>query len=216
MSVSGISGSEFARVPARAGTRVNPSDEDLLRRCAQKDRTALEELALRHQAVLHRFLCGLMDSPEDAEEAVLDVFVRVWQHAPRFRHQAQVRTWLYRIALNLARDAHARAAARPRTTSSDDNGAYGVAAAAGVTGDAQELALGRLARAEQARDLRRALGCLSPDDRSLLVLYYLEDWEYEQIQSVMNLSYTVLKMRLTRARRRLRQVLEAQTTEASA
>lgn len=215
MSVSGISGSEFARVPARAGTRVDPSDEDLLRRCAaQKDRTALEELALRHQAVLFRFLCGLMDSPEDAEEAVLDVFVRVWQHAPRFRHQAQVSTWLYRIALNLARDAHARAAARPRTTSSDDNGAYG-AAAAGGTGDAQELALGRLARAEQARDLRRALGCLSPDDRSLLVLYYLEDWEYEQIQSVMNLSYTVLKMRLTRARRRLRQVLE-QTTEASA
>src|SRR5262249_44127320 len=96
------------------GHAQNLSDEALLRLCAGGDTAALEELVRRYQTPLHRFLARLMGSPDDAEEAALDVFVRVWQHAPRFQYRAKVATWLYRIAVNIAHDAHSRRKARPQ------------------------------------------------------------------------------------------------------
>src|SRR5438309_2242317 len=81
-------------------------DEELLRRCARSDNAALEELVRRYQPRLTRLLSRLLDSPEDIEEALLSVFVRAWQYAPRFQYRARVSTWLYRIAVNIAHDTY--------------------------------------------------------------------------------------------------------------
>src|SRR6059058_4440339 len=96
------------------GREQEVSDEDLLRLCARGDSAALEELVRRYQAPLYRFLARMTGSPEDAEEAAQDVFVRAWQHAGRFQYRARVATWLYRIAVNIARDAHSRRQSRPQ------------------------------------------------------------------------------------------------------
>lgn len=180
------------------------SDEDLLRLCARGETSALEELTRRYQAPLYRFLMRMMGSADDAEEAVLDVFVRVWQHAGRFQYRARVATWLYRIAVNIARDAHSRRKSRPQEAWIEERQLETMA-----VGSAEEDALHLLEREDQARRLQRALARLHPNDRLLLVLYYLEDRDYEEIQEITELSYTVLKTRLARARRRLRDILDA-------
>ena len=155
------------------------TDEELLRICARGHNPALEELVRRYQAPIYRFLMRMLNSPEDAEEATMDVFVRAWQHAPRFEFRAKVATWFYRIAVNIARDMHSRRKSRPQEPWPEN---YELAKMA--IGSAEDDALGRLARQDRSKLLERALSRLSESDRMLLVLYYLEEREYEEIQKI--------------------------------
>jgi len=203
-----VSTGEYAALAREHGGA--PTDEALLRRCADGDSEALRELTRRYQAPLYRFLLRMMGSHEDAEEAVLDVFVRAWRNAARFEYRARVGTWLYRIAVNIARDAHSRKNARPREVELE-----AAERSHAAVGSAEEDAVSRLEQADRTRVLHRALNRLSPDDRLILLLYYLEDREYEEIQQITGLSYTVLKTRLARARRRLKKWMDAENGEAS-
>ena len=192
----------------RYGERVEPHelsdgvDRRLLRRCSQGDPAALREIVARYQPRLYRFLGPLLESPEDAEEVALDVFLRVWQQAHRFEGRASVATWLYRIAANAARDrlrrrqGQARVAALAESQAAEDV-------------NAEETALNRMEGEETSRRLRQALHALRPEDRLLLVLYYQEELGYAEIGQITHLPAPVLKMRLLRARRRLRPLLEA-------
>lgn len=214
---------QAARLHTEAQTRVDAqdrwrdlerrahmlADEDLLRLCAAGEHRALEELTRRYEAPIYRFLLRMTGSPEDAEEASIDVFLRAWQHAGRFQYRAKVATWLYRIAANIARDLYSRRKARPQQPWPDERQMERFGA-----GSAEEDALANLQRDDLSAALERALARLSPSDRLLIVLYYLEERDYPDIQQVTGLSYTVLKTRLARARRRLRTLLEA-TEQAS-
>ena len=182
-------------------------DRRLVQRCAGRDPAALQEIVQLYQVRLHRFLSRILGSPEDAEEAVLDVFLRVWQQAHRFEGRASFATWLYRIASNVACDQQRSKANRHRTKPLEDD-----IADAGIS--IEEAALDRLEQEERSRQLGRALQELRVEDRLLLVLYYSEELTYEEIGQITQHSYPVLKMRLMRARRRLRTVLDRLATEA--
>jgi RNA polymerase sigma-70 factor (ECF subfamily) len=186
----------------------NWPDIDLVRRCAERDPAALQELVRRYQPKLVRFVGRLLGSPEDTEEAVLDVFVRVWQQAGRFEARSSFATWLYRVAANVAYDAQHRRKTRPQTLPYADD-AYMSGAV-----DVEETALNSLERERRARLLQRALDTLSPSDRLVLVLYYIEEMDYEEIREIAQCSYPVLKTRLMRARQRLRAALDSLPSEA--
>jgi len=189
-------------------SEANASDEELLRRCACGNNAALEELVRRYQPALGRLLSRLLSSPEDVEDALLNVFVQAWQHARNFQYRSKVSTWLYRIAANLAFDIQKQHKKRQAGT------LLAQAEYAGNQENAETQALRHIEHEQQSRALQCALDRMNPSDRLLLVLYYYEQLDYEQIQGIMQLSYTVLKTRLTRARRRLRQFLEEEDREA--
>jgi RNA polymerase sigma-70 factor (ECF subfamily) len=191
-------------VSGHAQSGAVPSDEDLLRLCAKGDATGLEELTRRYQQQIFGFLYRLTGSYEDAEEATLEVFLRAWRTAGSFQYRARVATWLYRIALNIARDLHSRKLARPQEPWPEDE----EVAASLAVGSAEDEAMESLAGDEMGKRLQAAMQKLSPQDRELLTLYYLQDYDYEEIQAITGLSYTVLKTRLARARQRLRRQLE--------
>ncbi len=204
-----LSGSnDRQRVSIRVEELRSHSDEDLLRLCAESQSAALEELTRRFQAPIYRFLYRMLNSPEDAEEATLDVFVRAWQHAGRFQYRAKVATWLYRIAVNIARDMHSRKKARPQEQWPEDFDQLHNA-----IGSAEDDAMKRLERADQSKALTKALDRLSEGDRLILVLYYFGEREYDEIQAITGLSYTVLKTRLARARKRLRTLMGEEKSE---
>lgn len=193
-----------ARAALKTAREAGVSDEDLLRRCAGGDASALEELVRRYQSQVFGLLYRLTGSYEDAEEATLEVFTRVWRTAPTFQYRARVATWLYRIAVNLARDLHSRKKARPQEPMPTEEEAPAYLSVE----SAEEQALDVVASEETACQLREALDALAPADRELIVLYYLEDRDYDEIRAITGLSYTVLKTRLARARQRLRRQLE--------
>ena len=206
------SASSSADYVARRGRTdlENWPDIDLVRRCAERDSTAMQEIVRRYQPKLVRFIGRLLVSPEDTEEAVIDVFVRVWQQAGRFEARSSFSTWLYRIAANVAYDVQHRRKTRPQTLPyiSDELLASNVE-------DVEDTAIHSLERAQQSELLQRALGTLSEGDRLLLVLYYLEELDYEEICEVARCSYPVLKTRLMRARQRLRAALERMNAEVA-
>lgn len=79
----------------------------------QGDRTALAGLIRRFGPGLRRFAAGMLRNPEDAEDLVQDVFLRVWRAAESYDpDRAAVSTWVYRIATRLAIDRNRRTAFR--------------------------------------------------------------------------------------------------------
>jgi RNA polymerase sigma-70 factor, ECF subfamily len=177
-------------------------DDDLIRECARGETQALEELVARYEKPIYRFVFRLVSSPEDAEEAALEVFVRLWRYAGRFEFRSTVSTWLYRVAANLARDVRHRRRANPETA-----WPIGLDPLGGPTADTETDAIVDLERQERSRDVHRALARLGASDRLILVLYYLEERSYADIEAITGCSYSTLKTRLARARRRLRDQL---------
>ncbi len=182
----------------------NLSDEDLLRLIAEGSNTGMEEMVKRYQKPIYRFLMRFLDSSEDAEQTTLNVLVRAWEYAPRFQHRSKVSTWLYRIAFNMARDLFERRKGRPQQIPLLEQTNLG---SAGVR-DAESEALQRMEMDEKYQHLQCALKQLNETDRLLIILYYFEESSYEEMEAISGFSYKVLKTRLSRARQRLRAVLE--------
>ena len=80
-------------------------DQELLRRAGEKDHEAFRQLVEKHQGKVFRVCLGFLKNPQDAEELAQDVFFSVYKNARRFRGDAEVSTWIYRIAVNLCLNA---------------------------------------------------------------------------------------------------------------
>ena len=133
-------------------------------------------------------------NPVLAEDIAQEAFVRAYRALPDFRGQAQVRSWLYRIATNLALNAVSRRREYPQDTLPD------VAVVRSPERDA-ELALMR-------EDLAAAIEDLPPDLREALVLREFEGLSYQEIADRTGLPLNTVRTRILRARRALRGDME--------
>lgn len=204
-------GSTIVQVPSRpvnatiAAVREDGTDERLLRRCAEGDGEGLRELMRRYQPSFYRWFYHVMGNAQDAEDATIQLFMRAWNGAGKFEYRASVKTWLYRIAFNIARNARDAKQARPKQVDWESS-----AASLPAAPDVAEIVDRSLQRQRQAQALNAALQRLRPADRTVLTLYYIEDCSYEEIQEITGVPYHALKTRLSRARARLREELSGQ------
>jgi RNA polymerase sigma-70 factor, ECF subfamily len=185
---------------------LSVSNEELLFRCQQQDQEALQTLFRRHERPVYGLLLRMLGNREDAEEALADVFVKVWKSAGKFRGDSKFTTWLYRISSNSARDV-LRARRGHQTVSFEDMAEWDAEAAMNSkdTGDDPREAL---LRAEDRHLLMAAIQKLSEEDRLLITLYHLQELSYEEISQIVDSPPANLKVRLFRARQRLRQHFE--------
>ena len=174
-------------------------DDDLLGRCQRGDAAALTELIRRHQDRLFRVACRVLRDPARAEDAVADAFATVWARCRSWRGDAAGGTWIHRVAYRVVLD-HARARRRWwrafRRPAADP----------GPPDPSAELA-DRDEKARAAGRLDEALRALTPDDRALVHLHYYEGQSLAEIGAVLGVTRDALKMRLSRARARLREAL---------
>ena len=87
---------------------MSTSDHELMHRCGQGDAAAFEMLVRRWEGRIENVLRRLVTSPTDAEDLKQETFVRVLLASRRYKANGAFSTWLYRIALNLARDVARR------------------------------------------------------------------------------------------------------------
>ncbi|MGA2012464.1 MAG: sigma-70 family RNA polymerase sigma factor [Solirubrobacteraceae bacterium] len=183
---------------------TTPGDErgeaELVRRAADGDMSAFEELVMRYAdplfASLRRF--GLDEA--EAQEVAQETFLRAWRALPRFEQRSRFYTWLYRIGFN---EAQRRLARRP---------AAGVTVTAGedALADVADARPGPAEEAEQEdlrRALARALGQLPPDLRVPVVLRDIEGLSTQEAASLLELGEPAFKSRLHRGRMALRGLL---------
>jgi RNA polymerase sigma-70 factor (ECF subfamily) len=163
------------------------SETQLLRAGQAGDRTALEQLLVPYERPLYALCRGILGHADDAEDAVQETFLRALRALPAFRGEAAVRSWLYRIAVNVCLD---RKRAHQPTEPWDEERCPAVCHA----GSPESIALRHLR-------LTEALGCLLPRQRVILLLKELEGWSVGEIAVAMRWNEKKVYNELYKARR---------------
>lgn len=188
-----------AAAPLDDSAAPAPSDETLMGALAGGDLPALDALMLRWQTPLRAFLYRHLHNEADALDLAQETFVRLYRHRDRYRTGARFTTWMFQIALNLARD-HVRKAQRRRTDSLE--GAPPAATAGLAASGSSPDAAAR--RAEEVAAVRSAIAALPEDLREVLVLFEYEDKTHAEIAEIIAASPKAVETRLYRARDKLR------------
>ena len=179
------------------------SEAELVQRAQAGDTDAFAALVVEHQRFVYNLALQTLGDPHEAENIAQEAFVRAWLALPRFRQQAQFRTWLYRIVTNLCYN-HLPRLRRELTALND----LEIAAAEPPDETLANLAAGVEAD-ERRAFLHRQIERLPESYRLVLTLRYQQGLSYEEIASVTSLPLGTVKTGLFRARTQLRQALRA-------
>lgn len=172
----------------------------VLNRSQQGDRTAFAMLIRHYQQALFGYLGRMGLNQAAAEDIAQETFLRAWQGLNRYDpKRAEFSTWLFTIARNLALNELDRAAAKKEVSSDDDLSE----SAAGEPSPDQAIF-----SAQQRERLRKALLRLPLEDRSALALAYFQALDLASIARIEACSVGTIKVRLHRAKQKLRQLLE--------
>jgi len=181
---------------------------ELVGAAQEGDRQAFEELVRRTYVDTFTLACRLTGNQEDAGDVVQDAYLRAWRGIARFRGEAQFSTWLYRITANTAA-THVHKRYRNRSEPLDDLN--------------EPVELHPCAQPERAAEsaelldqLASAVAALPPKLRALVVLKDVYGLPHEEIADELGITVAAAKVRLHRARKRLRDVLYEQGEEAHA
>ena len=184
---------------------VGGREAALIQRCAEGDEMACAELMAEHQRMVVQLAMNLLGDRDEALDLSQEVFLRVFRTIQRFRGQSSLRTWIYRIAVNQARNKHRfwRRRHRADQISLDQHIATHGEFLSGRNSTPDRV----LAQKELATQLEQALDSLPFDQRTAIVLREVDGLSYEEIAFSLGVAVGTVKSRLTRARQTLRQEL---------
>jgi RNA polymerase sigma-70 factor (ECF subfamily) len=174
----------------------------LVARCTAGDEAACAELVAAHQRLVFGLALNLLGNRDEALDLSQEVFLRVFRTLSTFRGQSSLRTWIYRIVVNQARNRQRwwRRRHRDAQVSLDEhlrkNGDFE------STHEAPPDHV--LASKETAERIWRALDRLPFDQRTALILREIDGLRYEEIAFSLDIAVGTVKSRLTRARHSLR------------
>ncbi len=172
------------------------------------DRAAFDELVRRTFVDTFTLARRLTGNEEDARDVVQDAYLRAWRGIGKFRGEAQFSTWMYRITANAAA-THVRKRRRHRTEPIDET-----FEPADTRPEVQPAS--QAESADSLERIARAVDELPPKLRSLVVLKDVYGLSHEAIAEELGISVPAAKVRLHRARRKLRDLLYEEGAEAHA
>ena len=178
---------------------VRPShDDELVDRARRGDAGAFGELVRRHQNEVYTVALRMVADRHLAYDVAQDTFVRAWRAIGRFRGDAQFSTWIHRVTVNTAL-THRDRRSRTRADSLEEDFREP---------EAEGLSPERAAESAEIRPhLEAALVALPDTLRAVVVLKDVYDWTHADIAGELGITVTAAKVRLHRARRRLRSAL---------
>ena len=188
-------------------------DQALVGAARQGDPRAFEELVARHRDKIYARAFSMLRNEQEAIDLSQEAWVKGWQRLNQFQGESSFGTWMTRIVINLCLD-ELRRQKRQRTDSmeaiEEESG--------GVERQMPILEINPTAgleRTELRQRIDRALGQLSHEHRTVLVLHEFEDMEYKQIAKTMECSIGTVMSRLFYARRKLAALLADLKKESS-
>jgi len=180
-------------------------DQALVRAAQRGDMPSFEELVARHRDKIYARAYTMMRNEEEAVDLSQEAWVKGWQRLKQFQGDSSFATWMTRIVINLCLD-QLRKHKRQRTESIEDlNEESG-----GVERQMPVITVNPTAgleRIELRQRIDRALGQLSYEHRTALVLHEFEELEYKEIAKVMGCSLGTVMSRLFYARRKMATLL---------
>jgi RNA polymerase sigma-70 factor (ECF subfamily) len=176
-------------------------DSALVERCRAGDDAAFTALVDRYKDLVFGLIVRLIADRQRAEDLAQEAFLRIHRGLPYFRGEASLSTWIYRIVVNLCAQERGRRAPDVSLDEADASGRPRVEAA---RADRSFTDL------ELKDRLRNALDQLPDHYRVLVAAHYLDGVQYEALAEALDLPLGTVKTHLHRAKRRLREILEAE------
>ena len=176
----------------------NVSDRELVERVQRGEREAFDLLVLKYQHRIAKLIARYLRDQSEVLDVAQEAFIKAYRAIPRFRGDSAFYTWMYRIAINTAKNHLAAQARRPPESGIDlaDAGQFAGAA------DLKDYATPeRLALAEEIRHtVIASIEGLPEDLRTAISLRELEGLSYEEIARVMDCPIGTVRSRIFRAR----------------
>lgn len=177
-------------------------DQELVERVQAGDKRAFDLLVLKYQRKVQRLVARFVRDSGEVDDVVQEAFIKAYRALPTFRGDAAFYTWIYRIAINCAKNYLASPARRivPQSDliSDDDDDAESFDRNAGLhdvaTPDAE------YASKQIAEAVNRAMAALPEDLRTAVTLREIEGLSYEEIAAAMECPIGTVRSRIFRAR----------------
>jgi RNA polymerase sigma-70 factor, ECF subfamily len=180
--------------------RTAPDELELCRRITAGEHQLFGEIVARYQSLVAGAIVAQGAPAGEVADLAQQVFINAYKGLSGFRGEAKLSSWLYRIAINVARQAGRRAASQPAAESVEEaleSGRQPV--------DQQPLTAATVARQHA---LARALAKLSGPQRTALALYYFEELSYEEIAEALELNLNTVRTHIRRGKQRLAEWLD--------
>ncbi|QEM07572.1 sigma-70 family RNA polymerase sigma factor [Mucilaginibacter rubeus] len=177
------------------------SDIELIEQTLAGNQFAYADLVKRHQRFVFTLALRFAKGREDAEEIAQDCFVKAYRSLASFQGQSKFSTWLYSIVYTTAMTFLRKK--RVDTDSIDDEGTL-------VQVESHESAYDTNNAENKSRSyyLNQAIEQLLPDDATIITLFYKGEQSLEEIAQTMGIETNTVKVKLFRARQRLKEKLE--------
>jgi RNA polymerase sigma-70 factor (ECF subfamily) len=195
------------RTEAFSAPAAHEEDSALVAGLRAGDERAYETLIQRFEQPVYNLVSRLVDSPEDAADVTQEVFLKVFRKVSGFRAESSLKTWIYRIAVNEARNQRRwfiRHRGKEIGLEPAESNAQGPRDWLSDPGRSPyQTALDQ----ETHALIEAALQKVSPNYRAAVVLREVEDLSYEEISAVLEISLGTVKSRILRGRESLRKHL---------
>jgi RNA polymerase sigma-70 factor (ECF subfamily) len=182
------------------------SDAALVKRVQEGDKQAFNLLVLKYQTKIVNLVMRYVRDPDEANDVAQEAFLKAYRALPRFRGDSAFYTWLYRIAVNTAKNYLVAAKRRPVEYDLDlqDPEQYDMQARLKDI-DSPE---GVMMKDEVQQTIDEAIGELPEDLRTAIVLRELEGMTYEEIAETMECPVGTVRSRIFRAREAISKRIE--------
>jgi RNA polymerase sigma-70 factor (ECF subfamily) len=174
-------------------------DAELVARVQRGDKQAFDLLVLKYQRKIMRLLSRMIRDPSEIEDVAQESFIKAYRALPQFRGDSAFYTWLYRIAINTARNWLAQNNRRPSTSSSYES-------EDGETFDETDNLTdssnpeSEMASRQIAETVNKAMNDLPEELRNAIVMREIDGMSYEDIAQSMNCPIGTVRSRIFRAR----------------
>ena len=174
------------------------TDKELVKRVQKGDKGAFDLLVLKYEHKIVNLVMRYVRDPETALDISQEAFIKAYRALPRFRGDSAFYTWLYRIAVNTAKNHLAAQRRRPTDIELDlqDPEQYGLHAKLKETDTPEGVTLSH----ELKEILERAIAALPDDLRTAIILRELDGMSYEEIAQTMDCPVGTVRSRIFRAR----------------
>lgn len=188
---------------------ADPCEQALIRALSEGQEYAYEELIERFEHPVYNLVARLANDPADIADVVQEVFLKIFRSVGAFRGDCSLKTWVYRIAVNEARN-HLRWFLRHRRKEVGIDSAWpgyseDEPREASWMADKSPSPLQAAVDQEMHEMVEKALAHVNPSYRAALVLREVEGLSYEEIAQILETSLGTVKSRIVRGREELRQ-----------
>ena len=176
-------------------------DNEIIPLVLKGDQLAYKALVDRYQSFIFTLAFRLLKSREDAEEVAQDVFVKAYRSLSDFKGGSKFSTWLYTITHNTGITYLRKK--KQKIQSLDDESSF-----TQLENHESDFKANQVEDKSRKAMVNRAIEMLSPDDAQIITLFYKGDQSLEEIATIMCIETNNVKVRLFRARQKLKEKME--------